>query len=227
MQIMPQEFWVGSMSQPSVLILDDDSALLKALSEALRLQMNGVTVDTAHSAAAALDRVAACDYDAIVADIKMAGTDGLTMLAEIRKLRPETPVLIITGHVEHELVVHALRGGAFDFITKPIDCDYFVGSLRRAIHQRQLSREDKERQLAIENHINELEAVVEQRARDRRATNPAGAGPMRWMLNPSGKMERVAQQIHRVADSPLTVLVEGGGLRRDPRHPSRVGALRL
>ena len=81
---------MGSMSQPSVLILDDDSALLKALSEALRLQMNGVTVDTAHSAAAALDRVAACDYDAIVADIKMAGTDGLTMLAEIRTV--PTPV---------------------------------------------------------------------------------------------------------------------------------------
>src|SRR3989454_12577071 len=113
------------MNQPRVLIVDDDAALLQALPEALRLRMDGVTVDTADSAAAALDRMAARDYDAIITDIKMPGMDGLELLTEIRTHRPDTPTLMITGHAEHDLVVRALRGGAYDFIRKPIDRDYF------------------------------------------------------------------------------------------------------
>jgi DNA-binding NtrC family response regulator len=111
------------------MIVDDDPDLLQALPEALRLRMNGVTVDTADSAAAALDRIAAHDSDAIVTDIKMPGMDGLALLAEIRRHRPEIPTLIITGYCENDLVVHALRGGAYDFIQKPIDRDYLVASL--------------------------------------------------------------------------------------------------
>src|SRR5207249_314394 len=132
-----------AMGQGGVLIVDDDPALLQALPEALRLRMPEVTVETADSAAAALERVAARDYDAIVTDIKMPGMDGLALLAEIRTRWPDTPTLMITGHGEHELVLHALRGGAFDFVQKPIDRDYFAGSLRRAIQARELRRRDK------------------------------------------------------------------------------------
>ena len=99
------------MRQGGVLIVDDDLALLQALPQALRLQLGGVTVETADSAAAALERIAARDYDAIVADIKMPGMDGLELLTEIRTRRPDTPTLMITGHGENDLVVGALRGG--------------------------------------------------------------------------------------------------------------------
>src|SRR5437667_12252169 len=104
------------MNQPCVLIVDDDPALLHALPEALRLRMDGVTVDTADSAAAALDRIAVRDYDAIITDIKMPGMDGLELLAEIRMHRPDTPTLMTAGCGEHDLVGPALRGGAYDFI---------------------------------------------------------------------------------------------------------------
>src|SRR3989454_2317609 len=107
-------------NQGGVLIVDDDLALLQALPHVLRLQLGGVTVETADSAAAALERIAARDYDAIVADIKMPGMDGLELLAEIRTRWPDTPTLMITGHSEHELGLHALRGGAFDFVAQPI-----------------------------------------------------------------------------------------------------------
>ena len=99
------------MSQARVLIVDDDLALLQALPEAVRIRMDGVMVDTADSGAVALDRMTARDYDAIVTDIKMPGMDGLELLAEIRTRRPDTPTLMITGHIEHDLVVHALRAG--------------------------------------------------------------------------------------------------------------------
>src|SRR5437870_2294589 len=147
----------------SVLIVDDDPALLQALPQALRLRMGGVTVETADSAAAALERIAVQDYDAIVTDIKMPGMDGLALLAEIRTRRPDTPTLIITGHGENELVVRALRGGACDFIQKPIDRGYFVAALYRAMSTRVESRQAKERQLALERRVDALELIVQDR----------------------------------------------------------------
>src|SRR5206468_2016267 len=195
--------------QARVLIVDDDPALLQALPQALRLRMAEVTVETANSAAAALDRIAARDYDAIVTDIKMPGMDGLELLAEIRTHWPDTPTLMITGHGEHDLVVHALRAGAYDFIQKPIDRDYFVVSLRRAIQTRELSRRVREQQVALERHVNELEAIVEERTRDLRETHKVVESPLRWLMGPSAQMEKVVQQIKQVADSPLSVLVEG------------------
>jgi DNA-binding NtrC family response regulator len=157
------------MTSLSVLIVDDDVALLEALPEALRLRMGGVTVETADSAAAALDRIADRDYDAIVTDIRMPGMDGLELLDEIRTRKPDTPTLIITGHGENELVVHALRGGARDFIQKPIDRDYFVAALYRAIREHVAARRSKERQVAMESWADELERVVERLERELRA----------------------------------------------------------
>jgi DNA-binding NtrC family response regulator len=197
------------MNEGGVLIVDDDPVLLEALPEALRLRLQGVTVETADSAAAALDRIAGRDYDAIVTDIKMPGMNGLELLAEIRARRPDTPTLMITGHGETDLVVHALRGGACDFIRKPIDREYFVASLRRAIQMRELSRRAKEEQLELERHISELEGVLEDRSHKLRERKKVGENPLTWMEGSSGRMAHVVEQIKQVADSPLTVLIEG------------------
>lgn len=193
------------MSQARVLIVDDDPGLLQVLPEALRLRMNGVTVDVAESAAFALEQIDARDYDAIVTDIKMPGMDGLALLAEIRTRRPDTPTLMITGHGEHDLVAHSLRGGAYDFIEEPIDRDYLVASLIRAIQMREVSRRAKEQQVTLERNPNELE----ERARDLREKNKVIKSPLRFLMSPGGQMEKIVQQIEQVADSPLTVLIEG------------------
>ncbi|HJU75527.1 MAG TPA: sigma-54 dependent transcriptional regulator [Gemmatimonadaceae bacterium] len=197
------------MTTSRVLIVDDDPALLQALPEALRLRMGGVTVDTADSAAAALDWIAARDYDAIVTDIKMPGMDGLALLDEIRARRPETPTLMITGHGEHALAIGALRGGAYDFIQKPLDRDYVVASLRRAIQVSELRRRVKEQQLALERRARHLEQTVEERTRELVEANKIIESPLRWLVSPSRQMEEIVQHIKQVADSPLTILVEG------------------
>src|SRR5207302_7453099 len=147
--------------QARVLIVDDDPALLQALPQALRLRMSGLTVETADSAAAALGRIAARDYDVIATHIRIPGMDGLALMAEIRRRQPDTPTLMITGHGEYDLAVRALRGGAYDFMQKPIDRDSFVASLYRAIQMRELIRRAKERQSALERYDNELEGIVE------------------------------------------------------------------
>src|SRR5437879_11077277 len=153
------------MSEGRVLIVDDDLALLQALPEALRLRMAGVTVDTADSGAAALDRIAALEYEAIVIHVKMPGMDGLALLAEIRARRPGRPVRMITGHGEHALAIQALRGGAYDFIQKPIDRDHFVAALSRAMRVHALNRRVKDRQVALKRCTSELEQIVEKTGR--------------------------------------------------------------
>ena len=142
-----------------ILLVDDDAALLDALPKALRLRMNGLQIDTSETAFDALERIRETDYDAIVSDIKMPGMDGLALLQEVRELRPRTPTLMITGHGERDLAVQALRGGAYDFVQKPIDRDYFVASLERAIELRRLARQVEEQQIALERHARVLEHV--------------------------------------------------------------------
>src|SRR5437588_644808 len=147
------------MDKAHILIVDDDTALLEALPQALYLRLEKVKVDTCDSAQAAIEQIGEYEYAAIVSDIKMPGMDGLALLGEIRELRPRTPTLLITGHGEHDLAVQALRGGAYDFVQKPIDRDYFVASLRRAIQLRNLDRQVEEQRLALERHARVLEHV--------------------------------------------------------------------
>jgi PAS domain S-box-containing protein len=147
------------VTRPLILVVDDDAALLEALPETLRLRMEGIDVDTCDSATEALALIERTDYDVIVSDIKMPGMDGLALLAEIKERRPSTPTLLITGHGERELAVAALRGGAHDLIQKPIDRDYFVASLRRAIQLRSLDRQVTEQREALERHARVLQHV--------------------------------------------------------------------
>jgi signal transduction histidine kinase len=158
---------------PRVLIVDDDPMLLQALPEMVRTRMTGVIVETAGSARKALARIERNDYDVIVSDIKMPDIDGLVLLKRIRELLPDTPTLLITGHGEHDLAVLALRGGAFDFLQKPIDRDYFMASLSRAIRVRQLSRQVEAHREAVARHASELERVVEERTRELHRANRA------------------------------------------------------
>ena len=156
------------MTAPHVLIVDDDPALLEALPAVLRLRMDGLTVDTSDSAAAALERIAETEYDAAVVDIKMPGMDGLQLLAEIKRVRADMPILLITGHGDHELAVQALRGGAHDYVTKPIDREYFVSSLSRAVQRQRLTRELARKRTELEQHAQELEECVRDRTNELR-----------------------------------------------------------
>ncbi|MFL5691379.1 MAG: response regulator [Ktedonobacteraceae bacterium] len=161
------------MDQAYILIVDDDTALLQALPQALYLRMENIKVDSCDSAQAAIERIAEHEYDAIVSDIKMPGMDGLALLAKIQELSPDTPTLLITGHGEHDLAVQALRGGAYDFIQKPIDRDYLIAALQRAIHTHQLRSRVKAQQLTLELHARSLERMVQKRTNELVEANAA------------------------------------------------------
>jgi signal transduction histidine kinase len=149
-----------------ILIVDDDIALLQALPQTIYLRLKGIKVDTCDAALVALDRIQQTDYDAIVSDIKMPGMDGLELLTKIHELRPDTPVMLITGHGEHDLAVRALRGGAYDYIQKPIDRDTFVAALQRATQTYQLRRRVIEQHIALGQHARALESMVQKRTHE-------------------------------------------------------------
>src|SRR5260370_18378191 len=156
-----------------ILIVDDDTALLQALPHTLSLRISGVQVDTSASAQGALELIQEHDYDVIVTDIKMPEMDGLALLAQVQALRPETPTLLITGHGEHQLAIQALRGGAYDYLQKPLDRDDVVAAVQRALQTHHLRRQVKALLLSLELHALSLKRLVQQRTLELAEANAA------------------------------------------------------
>ncbi|HKN88635.1 MAG TPA: PAS domain S-box protein [Nitrospiraceae bacterium] len=147
-----------------ILIVDDDAVMLQALKGVVAVRLPTIIIDTCESAAAALERIGDTDYDAIVSDVKMPGMDGFQFMERVLKTRPTTPTLLITGHGDRDMGVKALNAGAYAFIPKPIDRDFFLAWLKRAIQLRQLSR-------TVERHTEALEQTVRERTAELERNN--------------------------------------------------------
>jgi PAS domain S-box-containing protein len=138
-----------------ILIVDDDTAMLEALASMVKIRMRGIDIDSCQSAVEALTRVDAVDYDAIVSDIKMPGMDGLALMEQTQKIRPTTPTLLISGHGDRDFATRALEAGAYAFINKPIDRDFFIAWLKRAIQLRHLNRVVEQQNVKLEELVQE------------------------------------------------------------------------
>jgi PAS domain S-box-containing protein len=157
------------MEMAKVLIVDDDAAVLAALPQALALRLKGIVIETASSGFEALARLHASDFDAIITDIKMPVMDGVTLMQQIQAFSPAIPTLLMTGHGQRDLGIQALRAGAYAFVEKPIDRDFFIAWVERAIQLRQLSRQvaRQQQQLTEQNRRLEERTRELQTERDR------------------------------------------------------------
>jgi PAS domain S-box-containing protein len=140
-----------------LLLVDDDPAVVEELREAVREFQVTAVVDVAPSGAAAIARLARTRYDVVISDIKTPGIDDLAELARTRKLRRHTPTLILTWQDQSDLAAQALRGGAYDFLHKPIDRAHFLEVLDRTLLLRHGDSLAEKRRRQLEQRARGLE----------------------------------------------------------------------
>ena len=185
------------MSDEYVWVIDDDQSIRWVLEKTFK--QAGMRVNTFESADEALDvmRGNAIAPDAIISDIRMPGTDGLSMLRRLKGTHPDTPVLIMTAFSDLDSTVSAFEGGAFEYIPKPFDVDAVIEQTRRAC----TSRAD-----AAAN----VRAAARTVARAKPGPAPASGGPVEnELIGDAPAMQAVFKAIGRLSRSKMTVLVNG------------------
>lgn len=116
-----------------LLLVDDDQALLDALSGTLKARFGHFSLDTCDSGVKALDLAKRQHYDTIIVDVNMPRMNGFEVLAAVKKLQPQTPVLLISGHADEAMMVRAIEEGASAVLPKPFDREEFVQTVRRTL----------------------------------------------------------------------------------------------
>jgi DNA-binding NtrC family response regulator len=115
------------MSGLRVLLVDDEGDLVYTMAE--RLSLRGYNVDAVTDGAEALERVASNTYDVAVVDVKMPGISGLVVLKVIKRDRPETPVILLTGHGSIEEGEEGMKQGAYAYLFKPVDIEDLIKTM--------------------------------------------------------------------------------------------------
>ncbi len=122
-----------------ILVVDDEEIVRESLSSWLR--EDGYRVDTAPDGPAALDKVKADRWSILLIDLKMPGMDGLQLLDEVRKIRPEVAAVIMTAYATVDTAVSAMKSGAYDYLVKPFDPEELSLMVEKIVHQQALVRE--------------------------------------------------------------------------------------
>jgi two-component system response regulator HydG len=174
------------MSKVRILVVDDEAPARAGLEKLLK--QAGYDVATAGDGVEALAAAAERAPDVVVTDLKMPNMDGMTLLTKLREQDVELPVIVTTAFGDVNAAVAAMRGGAADFITKPVDFDVLSVSIERCIEQRSIRVE-------AENLRRQI------RERD-------GEG-LRGLLGTSPAMQKVYRVARQVAGSRATVLLTG------------------
>ncbi len=195
------------MENNTILVVDDERSILDIMK--MTLEFEGYDVVLCSNGPEALERVQGLTPGAMLLDIKMPGMDGLEVLDRIRKMDTTLPVIILTGHGTIETAVEATKRGAFDFLSKPPDREKILITIRNALQQTALLRENREMRKEIESAeaivgrskvINDLLSTVQRVA-------PTEAYVLITGENGSGK-ELIAKAVHRNSRRNGKALVE-------------------
>ncbi len=124
-----------------ILVVDDKEMMRDSV--ATTLTRKGHVVTTAPGGVEALEKITKRRFDAVVTDLQMPEMDGLTLLAEIRAIDEQLPVVFMTAYGTVETAVEAMKKGAYDYITKPFSGDELLVSIQRAIEHAQLLKENQ------------------------------------------------------------------------------------
>ncbi|WP_448384695.1 sigma-54-dependent transcriptional regulator [Desulfosoma sp.] len=172
------------MRLPKILFVEDDASL--RLTQSLYLEQEGFAVVPVSTRAEARRALRDEPFDAVVTDLRLGDAGGLEVLADVRELRPEAETVVITGYGSVESAVEAMKRGAYDYLTKPVDPELLARILRKALERQQLRRQV--------DHLT------------RRFAEEAG---LNRIVAESPAMKAVMARLDDVAASDAPVLIEG------------------
>lgn len=168
----------------TLLIIDDEKNIREGL--AANFEMEGYQVRLAENGAQGLDALAKGDIDLVITDLRMPGISGEEVLRKVATETPGVPVIVLTGHGSIDAAVDAMRNGAYDFLTKPLNLDQLSLIVKRALEARELSLRHRQLKTEIENE-HALDNII----------------------GKSAEMQKVFEMIKKVAASKASVLITG------------------
>ncbi len=126
-----------------ILIIEDEPAIRRVLMKILSEENDSYLVEEAEDGLSGMEKIKNTDYDLILCDIKMPKMDGVELLEATKKIKPEIPIVMISGHGDMETAINTMRLGAFDYISKPPDLNRLLNTVRNALDKKQLVVENK------------------------------------------------------------------------------------
>ena len=168
----------------TLLIIDDEKNIREGLGA--NFEMEGYNVKLAENGQQGLEFISKGDIDLVITDLRMPGISGEEVLRKVTTETPGIPVIVLTGHGSIDSAVDAMRNGAYDFLTKPLNLDQLTMIVKRALQARELSLQHKQLKKEVENDM----------AFDK-------------MIGKSAEMQKVFEMIKKVASSKASVLITG------------------
>lgn len=192
-----------------ILVIEDEAAIRRVLVKILTEENDSYEVEEAEDGAKGLDQIKKNDFDLALCDIKMPKMDGMEVLQSAKKIKPEIPFIMISGHGDLDTAVHAMRIGAFDYISKPPDLNRLLTTVRNALDKKELVVENKTLRKKISKNYEmvgegkEIEMIKEMIEK----VAPTDARVLITGANGTGK-ELVAHWVHEKSDRSSGPFVE-------------------
>ncbi len=192
-----------------ILIIEDEASIRRVLTKILSEENDSYQVEEAEDGVQGLEKIKNTDYDLVLCDIKMPKMDGEELLEAVKKIKPEIPMVMISGHGDMETAINTMRLGAFDYISKPPDLNRLLNTVRNALDRKQLVVENKILKKKVSknyemighsepiNHIKQMIEKVSQTDARVLITGPNGTGK-----------ELVAHQLHEQSQRSSYPLIE-------------------
>ncbi|WP_439127930.1 sigma-54-dependent transcriptional regulator [Polaribacter sp.] len=192
-----------------ILIIEDEAAIRRVLMKIISEENDAYKVEEAEDGLLGIEMIKNNDYDLVLCDIKMPKMDGVEVLEKAKKIKPEIPIVMISGHGDLDTAVNTMRLGAFDYISKPPDLNRLLNTVRNALEKKTLVVENKRLKKKVSKNyqmigesaaISHIKEIIEKvAATDARVliTGPNGTGK-----------ELVAHWLHEKSERAKAQMIE-------------------
>lgn len=193
----------------NILIIEDEAAIRRVLKKIIEDENKQYKIVEAEDGLSGMEMIKDNDFDLVLCDIKMPKMDGVEVLEKAKKIKPETPFIMISGHGDLETAVSTMKLGAFDYISKPPDLNRLLNTVRNALEKKDLVAENKRLKKKVSKNyemigdskaISHIKEIIEKvAATDARVliTGPNGTGK-----------ELVAHWLHQKSDRSQLSMIE-------------------